>query len=41
MGPIHDNFVSWWQLRIFIIGQSDKMLTDLRNSKGSTRLSAV
>jgi len=41
MGPIHDNFISWWQLRILITGQPDKMLTDLRNSKGRRELSAV
>ena len=41
MGPIHDKFVSSWQLRILITGQPDKMLTDLRNSKGSRQLSAV
>jgi hypothetical protein len=41
MGPNHNKIVSWWQLRMFIIGLPDKMLTDLRNSKGSRRLSAV
>ena len=41
MGPIHDNFIPSWQLRILITGQPDKMLTDLRNSKGSRELSAV
>ena len=41
MGPIHDNFIPSWQLRILITGQPDKMLTDLRNSKGSRQLPAV
>jgi len=41
MGPIHDNFISWWQLHMLTVGQPDKMLIDLRNSKGSTELSAV
>ena len=41
MGPTQDNFLSWWQLRMLIIGQPDKMHRDLRNSKGSTELSAT
>ena len=41
MGPIHDDFISWWQLRMLIIGQPDKMLADLQNSKRSRALSAV
>ena len=32
MGPTQDNFLSWWQLRMLIIGQHDKMHRDLRNS---------
>jgi len=30
MGPIFGNFISWWQLLTLIIGQSDKMLTELK-----------
>ena len=30
MDPIHDNFLSCWQLHMLIIGQHDKMLRDLR-----------
>jgi len=41
MGPTKDNYLSWWQLRMLIIGQPDKMHRDLRNSKGSTELSAT
>ena len=41
MGPIQDNFLPWWQLRMLIIGQPDAMLRDLRNRKGSTDLSAT
>jgi len=40
-GPIQDNFISSWQHRMLVIGQPDKMLTDLRNSKWSRELSAV
>jgi len=40
MGPAQDNFLSWWQLCVLIIGQRDKMLRDLRNITGSTQLSA-
>ena len=36
MGPTQDNFLSLWQLRMLITGQSDKMHTDLRNINGST-----
>ena len=39
MGPIHNNFISWRQLHTLIIGQPDKMLRDLRDSKGSRDLS--
>jgi len=41
MGPTQDNFLSCWQLRMLIVGQPDKMHRDLRNSKGSTDLSAT
>jgi len=41
MDPTQDNFLSWWQLRMLIIGQPDKMHRDLRNSKGSADLSAT
>jgi len=41
MGPVHNNFISWWQLHILIIGQPHKMLRDLRNSKRSRELSAT
>jgi len=41
MGPTQDNFLSWWQLCMLIIGQPDKMLRDLRNITGSTQLSAM
>ena len=40
-GPIHINFISWRQLHKLIIGQPDKMLRDLRNSKGSEDLSVT
>jgi hypothetical protein len=41
VGRIHDNFNSCWQLRMSIVGQPDKMLTDVTNSKGSRQLSAM
>jgi len=41
MGPIHDNFISWRKLHMLITGQHDKMLRDVRNSKGSRQLSVV
>jgi len=41
MGTIQDNFLSWWQQCLLIIGQPDTMLRDLRNSKGRRELSAV
>jgi hypothetical protein len=41
MGPVHNNFISWWQLHILKIGQPDKLLRDLRNSNGSRELSAT
>ena len=41
MGPIQNNFMSWWQPNMLIIGQPDKLLRDLRNSKRSRRLSAT
>jgi len=40
MVPTQDNFLSWWQLRMLIIGQPDKMHRDL-NSKRSIDLSAT
>jgi len=40
MGPTKDNFLSWWQLCMLIIGQPDKMHREL-NSKRSTELSAA
>jgi len=40
MGPTQDNFLSWWELCMLIIGQHDKMHRDL-NSKRSTELSAM
>jgi hypothetical protein len=40
MSPIH-NFISWWQLRMLIIGQPHKMLRDQRNSKLCRELSAT
>jgi len=30
MSPVHNNFISWWQLHIFIIGQPHKMLRYLK-----------
>jgi hypothetical protein len=41
MGPIHNNFKSWWQSHIIIIGQPDKMFRDVRNSKRGRELSAT
>jgi hypothetical protein len=41
MGQIHDNFISSWPTRMLIIEEPDKMLTDLRNSKGSREFSAT
>jgi hypothetical protein len=41
MGSIHHNFISWWSLHMSIIGQPEKMLTDLKNSKESTELTAM
>jgi len=41
MGPTHKNFISWRQLCILIMGQPDKMLRDLKNSKGNTDLPAT
>ena len=41
MGPINRNFTSWWATHMLIIEQPDKPLRDLRNSKGSTELSAT
>ena len=41
MGLTHDNFIPWWKLRMLIIGQPDKMLTELRRSKQSRKLSAL
>ena len=40
-GSTHDNFIPWWQLCMLIIGQPDTMLTDLRRSKESRKLSAL
>jgi len=39
MGPNLDNFLSWEQLCMLIIGQPDKMHRGLRNIEGSTELS--
>jgi hypothetical protein len=41
MGPINPNFISWWPTHMKIICQPDKMLMDLRKSKGSTEVSAI
>jgi len=41
MGPIHDNFISWWPTHMLIKGQHNKMHTDLRISKGSREFSAT
>jgi hypothetical protein len=41
MCAIQSTYKSLVQLHMLIIGQSDKMLTDLRNSKGSRELSAT
>jgi len=41
MEPIQNKFISSWQLCMLITGQSDKMLRDLRESKGSRQLSAT
>ena len=41
MSPTQDNFLFWWQLHMLITGQPDKMLRELRNTKGSTQLSAM
>ena len=37
MGRIYDNFMSWWQKLMLIIGQPEKMLTELKkvNEAGS------
>jgi len=40
MGPTQDNFLSWWKLRMLIIGKPDKMYRDL-NSKRRTELFAT
>jgi hypothetical protein len=40
MGTSH-NFIPWGKLHMLIIGQPDKMLRDLRNSKGSKELSVT
>ena len=39
MGTSH-KFIPCWHLHLLIMRQPDKMLRDLRNSKGSTQLSA-
>jgi len=41
MGPINCNFISWCPTHTLIIWQPEKPLRDLRNSKGSTELSAT
>ena len=41
MGPIHNNFISWRKPNLLIIGQPDKILTDITNSKQSSELSAT
>jgi len=41
VGETDDNFIPWGQLHMLIVGQPDKMLRDLTNSKGSTELSAT
>jgi hypothetical protein len=41
IGPTEDNFISLLQLHMLIIGQPDKMLRDLRHTKGSTQLYAM
>jgi len=41
MGPVHDKFISWKQICMLVIREHDKMLRDLRNSKGNRQLSAV
>jgi len=41
MSPIHNNFVSSWQLRVLIIGQPHKMGRDQRNNKLHRELSAT
>jgi len=35
MGPLHNNFISWWQPNMLTIGQPDTMLREKRNSKWS------
>jgi hypothetical protein len=34
----HDNFIPWWKLRMLVIGKPDQMITDLRRSKQSRKL---
>ena len=41
MGPIHDNFITWWQVYILIIWQPDKIFMDMRNNKGNRVLSLI
>jgi hypothetical protein len=41
MCAIQSTYKSLVQLDMLIIGQSDKMLTDLRNNTGSRKLSAM
>ena len=39
MGTNHDKFIPWGQLNMLTVGQHDKIIRDLRNSKGSGQLS--
>ena len=41
MGPVHNNFKSWWQPHMLIIGQPHKMLRDVRSNRGSRELSST
>jgi hypothetical protein len=41
MGPIHRNFISWWPSHMLITWQPDKILRDLRNSKGCRKISTI
>jgi len=38
MGPIHNNFISWWQTHLLRKGESDKMPRDLRKSTRNSYL---
>ena len=41
MRPVTNNFISWWQPNMLIIGQPDKMFRDIRNSKRKREISAT